>query len=135
MKTLFFLLFFPITLSIHFLNENEKILRYLKQIDNCLTYSEDEKTCVECKDNYQLDSNGKSCRHYCKDMDYCNECIITGNKLICIECIHPYKLKDGYCILKAKVFTWVIFVYLFIIVVAIVLILILIKPKLDNNEP
>ena len=133
MKIPFFIIFFQIILSLKFLNENEKVLRYLKEIDHCLLYSEDEKTCIECEDNYQLASKGKSCKHNCNDMDYCNQCLIIGNKIQCLECIHPYKLKDGYCILKPTVFIWIIVVYLLIIVIAAILIFILIKPKFDEK--
>ena len=66
-------------------------------------------------------------------MDYCNQCLIVGNKIQCLECIHPYKLKDGYCILKPTVFIWIIVVYLLIIVIAAILIFILIKPKFDEK--
>lgn len=136
MKISIFPFFLSLISSINFLNENEKILRYLKEIDNCYIYNNDNSTCIQCLTNYNLSSNGKSCEHYCNDIDYCNTCSIdNNNKTICSECIHPYKLKDGYCILKATTFTWIIMIYLIIIIVAAVLIFILIKPKLDSNEP
>ena len=118
-------------LTSNFMSENKSILRYLKVIENCQVHSADNTTCEKCYTNYLLDKNDTKCIHFCNDIDYCNQCNITFNQ--CIECIHPYQLKDGYCILKAKTFTWVIIIYLIIIVIAAVLIFILIKPKLDDE--
>ena len=118
-------------LTSNFMSENKNILRYLKEIDNCKEYNKtDNETCKECNTNYLLDNDAKKCIHRCNDIDYCNTCDYLNK---CTECIHPYKLKDGYCILKAKTFTWVIMIYLIIIIIAAVLIFILIKPKLDEE--